>query len=553
MKPPRLTGKALIAARVAAENPATSALLRDVLKASLGLDRLAALPTSARGEWPMTQVPIQARAPRELPHAGLGTHERKVWPRSHEELRAAMAAGRTDPAALAERALGIVTSLARNRVLNVLVASDEARTRREAAASATRHRAGRTLGPLDGIPYLVKDEVDVAGLPTRIGTRCESEAPKPTDATIVARLAQAGAVFAGKTVMTEWGMSPLGQNCHYRMPTNAHHAERVPGGSSSGSAVGVAMGAVPFAIGTDGGGSVRIPAALNGVFSIKPTFGRVSRTGSLSGSVGHVGPIGASPSDLAAFLDAVASEVDPAEPLSTFAAPPPKGGFGSRLGAGVKGLRIGVPESEWADASPEVAERCRAALAALEKEGAQLVQVSMPLAAVAAPLGYITIGCEVFAAKAHFWREARESLADDLRLSFAVLSGLSAAEFGDAQLIRSSLRQETARVLAEVDLIAMPTTVTTAPELSVHDRGKAFADTVAIDAMCRFNFLGNLTGLPAATAPVGVGAHNLPIGLQLIGDAWDEAGVLGALAHLERVGAASVEKPKAALDLLDGV
>lgn len=551
MKPPRLKGGALTAARLAAENPATSAILSDVLKQSLGLDRLAALPTSARGVLNLDITPVRAKsAPRELPSEGLPPAPRKAWPRSHQELVGAYAERSVDPVEVTERSLRALRQLASNRVLNVLVADDEARSRREAREAAERLAAGRARGPLDGVPYLVKDELDVSGLPTRIGTLCEPDAPKAEDSTVVARLSRAGAVFAGKTVMTQWGMSPLGQNPAYKMPTNAHHAERAPGGSSSGSAVGVAMGAVPLAVGTDGGGSVRIPAALNGIYGIKPTFGRVSRAGSLSGTVGHIGPLGASPADLAAFLDAVSSEPDPADPHTLAAPPPPAGGFGARLGAGVKRLKVGVIESEWADASSSVAAACRAALTALEREGAELVKVSLPLAAVAAPIGYLTIGCECLAAHAHHWRERRELISDDLRLSFAVLSGISALDFLDAQHVRATLRLEAARVLSEVDVIALPTTVTTAPPISVHERGKAFADTEAIDAMCRFNFLGNLTGLPAATAPVGVDDDGLPIGLQLIGDAWDEHVILGVLAHLERIGVGAVVKPKAALDLL---
>lgn len=551
MKPPRLKGRALTAARVAAENPATAALLGDVLKKSLGVDRLAALPATARSPLGLDVTPLRGKeAPRELPDDGLAPTVRKTWPRSHEELDAALSSNQIGAVELAERAIRAVRQLGSNRVLSVLVCDDEARTRREASESAARRSRGESLGPLDGIPYLVKDEVDVRGLPTRVGSLCESEVSKDHDATVVARLARAGAVFLGKTVMTEWGLSPLGQNQAFKMPTNAHHAERVPGGSSTGSAVGVAMGLAPFAIGTDGGGSVRIPASLNGVFGIKPTFGRVSRAGSLDGSVGHIGPLGVSPSDLATFLDVVASEPDPADPHTFAALPPPRGGFGARLGAGVKKLRIGVVESEWADAHATVASAGRAALAALEKDGAELVPISIPLASVAAPIGYLTIGCESLAAHAAHYASRRDKMGDDLRLSYAVLSGISATDFLDAQRVRATLRAEVARAFAEVDVLALPTTVTTAPVLSVHDRGKAFADTDAIDAMCRFNFLGNLTGIPAATAPVGVDEDALPIGLQILGDAWDEHIVLGVLAHLERIGAASVPRPKAAHDLL---
>jgi aspartyl-tRNA(Asn)/glutamyl-tRNA(Gln) amidotransferase subunit A len=551
LKPPRLRGRALTAARAAAENGATAALLRDVLKKSLGMDKVASLPAQVRGELPLDAVPVRARPPRAMPPSDLPAPRAKGWPHASDAYRVSYESQKVSPDSVAERSLAAVKALAHNRVLNILAAEDPARTRREAAAATERYRDKRAIGPLDGVPFLLKDELHIGGLPTRIGSRCEPEEPREHDATIVRRLKNAGAVFIAKTVMTEWGMSPLGQNTHFKMPHNAHHAERLPGGSSTGSAVGVALGIAPFAIGTDGGGSIRVPAALNGLFGLKPTFYRVSRNGDgLLGSVGHIGPIASNATDLARFLDAVASEPDPHDPDTSAAAPPPAGGFGARIGAGVRGMRIGVPQAEWAEADETVARRGRDALAALQKEGAELVDVSIPLAAVAAPIGYITIGCESFAGQMDHWNERRDLIADDLRLSYAVLSGLAASEFLDAQRLRAALRLEVARVLRDVDVIALPTTMTPAPELPVADRGQAFADTAAIDAMCRFVFLGNLTGLPAGTAPVGVDQDGLPVGLQIVGDAWAEDVVIGVLAHLERMEVASVPRPKASYDLL---
>jgi aspartyl-tRNA(Asn)/glutamyl-tRNA(Gln) amidotransferase subunit A len=553
LKPPRLIGPALSAIRAAAETGPTAALLKGVLSESLGLDKLRAVPHFQRLALPMSNEPVVARAERSLPDAGLGSLPRAsgadAWPRTSADLRAAYQGGRS-AADVATRSLAFVRRLEANRVHNVVAAESESRTREEGEASERRWRSGAPLGPLDGVPFLVKDELDVEGLATRVGSRCEPTDPAPRDSTVVQRLKRAGAVFAAKTVMTEWGMSPLGQNPHFNMPVNAHHAERLPGGSSSGTAVGVALGVAPLGIGTDGGGSVRIPAALNGLFGIKPTFGRVSRFGSLSGSVGHIGPIATSTAELAHFLDAVSSTPDPLDATTAWARKPPKGGFGARLGAGVKGLRVGVPEAELSVASPEVAASCRAALVALEREGATLVSVSLPLAAVAAPIGYLTIGCEVVATHWHHFVDRRDLMGEDLRLSFAILASVPAHEFLDAQRLRAALRAETAKVLTEVDVLALPTTATTAPKLPVEQRGRPMSDPEAIDAMCRFNFLGNLTGLPAGTAPIGLDPDGLPIGLQIVGDAWDEAVVLGVLAHLERASIAKVPRAKAAMDLL---
>ena len=550
MKPPRLVGPALSAIRAIAETGPTATLLKSILNESLGLDKLRALAVHEREALPMSNEPLVARAEKRLNDAGHAAPKSHGWPRTSAELRAAYASGVTTPEEIGRRSLAFVRRLEANRVHNIVVCEDEAKTRKDAEDALRRHRQKEPLGPLDGVPFLAKDEVDVEGLPTRVGSKCESSDRKTSDSTVVGRLRKAGAVFVAKTVMTEWGMSPLGQNPHFNMPTNAHHAERVPGGSSSGTAVGVALGIAPLGIGTDGGGSVRIPAALNGLYGIKPTFGRVSRTGSLTGSVGHIGPIASSTWELAHFLDAVSSTPDALDPCTAWARRPPQGGFGSRLGAGVKGLKIGLPEAEWSAASPDVAASCRAALVALEREGAEIVPVVLPLARVAAPIGYLTIGCEVVASHWHHFVDRRDLMGEDLRLSFAILGSIPAHEFLDAQRLRAALRLESKRVLEIVDVIALPTTAMTAPPLPVAQRGRPFSDPEAIDAMCRFNFLGNLTGLPGGTAPVGVDGDGLPIGLQIIGDAWDEAIVLGVLAHLERTEIASVVKPKAALDLL---
>ena len=167
---------------------------------------------------------------------------------------------------MAERALQEVERLAGLRPsMNISIAQDRDATLRDADAASARWAAGAPAGPFDGVPFLVKDEFDVAGLPTSLGVRCQPQPLAERDATPVARLRAAGAVFVCKTVLTEWGMSPLGNNVQFAMPHNAHDTTRAAGGSSTGSAVGVALGVAPFATGGDGGGSIRIPAALNGI------------------------------------------------------------------------------------------------------------------------------------------------------------------------------------------------------------------------------------------------------------------------------------------------
>jgi aspartyl-tRNA(Asn)/glutamyl-tRNA(Gln) amidotransferase subunit A len=553
LKPPRLSGSTLAAVRMAAETKGTDAAVREVMKRGLGIDQLFALPEAWRGAIALDTRPIRAREPRRHEaRASLGPLPVRPWPRPASVFADAYRERAITPRRVAERALAEVERLSTLRPsMNISIAQDREATLRDADASTARWAAGKPLGPLDGVPFLVKDEFDVAGLPTSLGVRCQPQPAAERDACVVARLREAGAIFICKTVLTEWGMSPLGNNVNQPMPHNAHDVTRAPGGSSTGTGVGVALGVSPFGVGGDGGGSVRIPAALNGVFGIKPTFGRVSRSGDgFKGTVAHAGPLACSTADLVSFLDAVVSTPDPSDEISAWAPPPPEGGFGASVGAGVRGLRIGVDEAEWRDASEPVAQACRDALRALEREGATLVDISLPIAHYAPKIGYLTIGPESVAAHRREWVDQRELLGDDLRLSFAVLSGFTALEQLDAVRLRSGLRRELCQALCGVDVIALPTTATTAPRYTEDDEKTSFSDPQALEAMVRYTFLCNLTGHPAGTAPVGVDAAGLPIGLQILGDAWDEAMVLGVMAHLERTGAATVKRPPGGIDLL---
>src|SRR5690606_2729025 len=197
------------------------------------------------------------------------------------------------------------------------------------------------------------------------------------------------------------------------------------GGSSTGSGVAVATGLVPFALGADGGGSIRIPAAINGVFGIKPTWGRISRSGdAATGSVSHLGPTARSTVGPCHALE-VMSGHDPKDP-QTFAAPRREGGsFVAALSRGVRGVVIGVPDSEWADASEPVQRAGRAALNALEKEGAVLVPIRLELARYAASIGYIVIGAEARASLRAEWRAHADEMSDDLQVSFSAVEAFT--------------------------------------------------------------------------------------------------------------------------------
>jgi Asp-tRNA(Asn)/Glu-tRNA(Gln) amidotransferase A subunit family amidase len=513
-----------------------------VTRGDLKIDQLPAIAPHLFGEVPLGNGPIGGRPPREVESAELPLPS-PPWSGTSATRTAAYAAGSTDPVAAVRDALVAARGLAARRpsVGPMLDYCDDSALA-EAAASAERWKRGTPRGPLDGIPFLVKEQTSVAGLPVRAGSDLTDARPAARDATCVARLRAAGAVVLGTTPMTELGMTPLGFNPKRTMPRNPHGTGHVAGGSSTGSGVAVATGTVSFALGGDGGGSIRIPSALCGVFGIKPTWGRVSRHGDvLSGTVGHLGPLASSTLDLARSLEIMCG-LDPHDGQTSLAPPLVAGSLTRALARGVRGLRIGVEAGEWSATAPAIAEAGRAALRELEREGAVLVDVRLELARYAAPIGYLAIGLEALAS-CWEWLTHGAAFNPDLAVSHAALSRATAIEAIQAQRLRTGLRLEVARTMEDVDVLALPATVTTAARVTDAEFDGGFIDPRAIDAMCRFNFLGNLTGLPAMSAPIGVDAQSMPIGLQLVGDAWDEATVLAVSAHLERMGVAHVTKP----------
>lgn len=544
----RLTGALLEAVGRLTEIAPVRALVRRGAEDVLGIRALRDLPVAYRGDLPDPTVPRRAREPSRWADAALGSSRPRDEGRlpSTDDYLAAYASGARDPRVVAERATKELVLLARRTPsMNVLAALDRDGAIAAAEVSARRWKEGRPR-PLEGVPFTVKDQHDAIGLPTRFGAR--HEAPiADADATLVARLRAAGAILLGKTVMTEWGISPIGNSPHDTMPRNAHDPGRAAGGSSTGAAVAVALGIGPFASGADAGGSVRLPASFAGVFGIKPTFGRVSRAGeAFSGSMNHLGAIGLTTTDLVHFLDATSRDADPRD-LATV---DHGGSFGARLGDGVRGLRIGIEDREWADCDPSIARRCREALDALVADGAVLVPIRVPLASHAAAIGIATMAAEGSAFAATTPRERHDALALDVRLALKIAHEIPARDYLDVQRLRAGLRHQLAAALRTVHVIALPTVPIAPPKLTDAELGATFSDGALVARLCRFTFLANLAGLPAASAPVGRCGAGLPVGLQIVADAWDEAGLLAVLAHLERSGASRAIRPPRAAELL---
>ncbi|HVY31239.1 MAG TPA: amidase [Polyangiaceae bacterium] len=549
----RISGRTLSALVTAVRHTPARGPLAQLLRADLGIDRARALGPAARDGLPLTTAPLRARREHGRATEELGAPQHLGLPRSAAALQAAYRRGSHDPVQIAERALAAARALSnQSPTLGPLSAYDDESAHAAALESRERFKAGAPLSLLDGVPIAIKEEVNQRGLRARLGTSFIPHDASTQDARAVARLRAAGAVIIGQTPMTEFGLSPLGGNQHRRMPRNPHDRTRLAGGSSTGSAVAVATGVTPVSLGCDGGGSIRIPAALCGVFGLKPTFGRIPAVGmGLQGalSVVHLGPLATSTGELAAFTE-LASGADAGDPISELAPPLAPGELRAALGRGVRGLRIGIDEAEWAAADSELTAPCRDALSLLEKAGAELVPIRVVNAAHAAAIGYLTIGIEAYAAMSELRQRHMDAMGPDVQLFLSGIETFRADDYIDGQRLRQGLRRDVAEALRQVDLLALPTTAKSAPIISEEEARSGFVDPLLLDAMCRYAFLANLTGLPAVSCPVGGDRDGMPLGLQLIGDAWDEACVLQAAAALERLGIARALSSEATIDLL---
>jgi Asp-tRNA(Asn)/Glu-tRNA(Gln) amidotransferase A subunit family amidase len=545
MGTPRLKGATASALRLLSQGPLRGAIWALMAK-SYGITAMSELPPEARRDFDPEERPLQGAPPRRFGTGGLPVPDGRVG--TARRLGAAYAAGATDPVAVLEKIEARVAAGdfgAAHRSPFVALAWE--RAREAAKASRARHQGGQARGPLDGVPIPVKDEHEMVGLPTLGGTVYRRRLATG-DSRCVERLEAAGALVYAKTHTTEWGMSPVGFNAVHSMPRNVYSADHAPGGSSTGAAVAVGLGLAPLAVGSDGGGSIRIPAALNGLFGIKPTFVRVPRTRDIfaGGTVSHIGPLARCTADLVELLVATGIGADPEDPYSAWAQDSlhAAADWRAALSRGVKGCRIGVDAREWRDAHPALAALGQEALKALEREGARLVDVTIPFAAHAPGAGVMVLAGETMGGLLDDQLRSGAEMGEDLQIILNLLRQSDLRLYFAARNTRAALRRFAATALAGVDLLALPTVAAPTPAWPLKDDRVTVIDEDATKALCRYAFFGNLTGLPCGTAPVGLHA-GLPVGLQLVGDAWDEASVLAGLAHIERLGLSDLPAPPA--------
>jgi len=420
---------------------------------------------------------------------------------------------------------------ARPPALRAIVAMDAEDVLKQARISAARYEAGTPLGPLDGVPVAVKDEMDQAPYPTSVGSRVRVARPALADAEIVARLRKAGAILIGKANMHELGLGVTGINPHWGAVRNPYDPARMTGGSSSGPAAAVAAGYCPIALGADAGGSIRIPAAFCGVFGLKPTFGRLSERGvaPLCMTMAHVGPIAACVRDLAIAYALMAGR-DPADPNTGHQPAPTLAALDSSLA----GRRIGVYKPWFEDAAPSVVQACSGMLDAFADAGVEIVEIDLPGLNLLRTVHLITIASEILASQ---WDAdgRRRVYSHDLRLNFALSRYLTGRDYVHAQRLRADLCQHFYQTLTQVDAIATPTIGLTAPQIPQQALTTGLADISLTDNIMRFITAANVTGLPAVTFPAGYDELGLPIGCQLIGRAWTEDVLLRFAAAGERL------------------
>lgn len=435
---------------------------------------------------------------------------------------------------------------ANNPTLNCFITVDETQALAMAKAADERLAQGNAT-PLTGIPLAQKDIFCTDGLKTSCASKMLDNFIAPYNATVIERFNDAGAVILGKTNMDEFAMGSSNENSYYGPVKNPWDLERVPGGSSGGSAAAVAARLAPGATGTDTGGSIRQPAALSGLTGLKPTYGRVSRFGMIAfaSSLDQGGPMALTAEDCALMQNVMAG-FDPKDSTSI---DKPVPDYVATLKDDLNGLTIGLPKEYFTDAlDPDIAEKIQTALKVFESCGATLKEISLPSTALYVPSYYIIAPAECSSNLARYdgirfgyqfenpkdledlYKRSRgEGFGAEVKRrimvgTYALSAGYYDAYYAKAQRIRRMIRDDFANALKDVDVIMGPTTPTTAFKI-----GEKVDDPISMYLSDIYTIGVNLAGLPGMSIPAGF-SQNMPVGLQLIGNYFSEARLLN-LAH----------------------
>ena len=435
----------------------------------------------------------------------------------------------------------------RNPELNAYLALSPERAYAQADRVDAAISRGERLPPLAGVPIAIKDVISTRGVQTTCGSKILETYVPPYDATAIERLEGAGAVLLGKTNCDEFAMGSSTENSAYGPVRNPVALDRVPGGSSGGSAAAVAAGLAVAALGTDTGGSIRQPGACCGIPALMPTYGRVSRYGliAFASSLDRIGPFAGSVGDAAAVMSVIAGH----DANDSTSAPVPVPDYAAELEKPVRGLRIGVPEDYFGKGlDPEVRAKVQAAIARLEELGCRRVALQMPHTDYAIATYYIVATAEASSNLARYdgvryglrvpgatlmemYRNTREQgFGNEVKRrimlgTYALSAGYYDAYYLRAQKVRSLIARDFAEAFQKVDAIITPTAPTPAFRL-----GEKTADPLQMYLADIYTVTGSLAGVPGISVPCGKTAAGLPVGLQIFGPHFSEGRVL-QLAH----------------------
>ena len=438
------------------------------------------------------------------------------------------------------------------KALNAFITLTPETARAKAQAIDRAAHNNETLPPLAGTILAVKDVIVIRDVRTTAGSKILYNYSPPYTATAIERLEAAGVIVIGKTNCDEFAMGSSNENSAYGVVKNPWDTERVPGGSSGGSAVSVAAGMAMAALGTDTGGSIRQPASLSGVVGLKPTYGRVSRYGLIAfgSSLDQIGPFANSVDDVAQILQVMAGRDDADSTSSNLEV----ADYTTALAGEVKGMRVGVPKEYYGEGlDAEVRASIEAAIQKYTEMGAEIVEVSLPHTEYAVPVYYLIATAEASANLARFdgvrygyraeeaytlkemySRTREEGFGTEVKRrimlgTYALSAGYYDAYYGKAQKVRALIEQDFRNAFAHCDMIATPTTPTPAFRL-----GEKTDDPLAMYLSDIYTITANLAGVPGIVLPCGLSSAGLPIGIQLIGRHFDEARLLCAAHNLEQ-------------------
>jgi aspartyl-tRNA(Asn)/glutamyl-tRNA(Gln) amidotransferase subunit A len=420
-----------------------------------------------------------------------------------------------------------------NPLLNAYVTVTGDAAREEARAAEREIGSGTYRGPLHGIPIALKDLYDTKGIRTAAGSKILWDRVPDEDSAVTTLLRAAGAISLGKTNTHEFAYGVTTNNPHFGATRNPWNPDCIPGGSSGGSGAAVAAGMAAMAMGSDTGGSIRIPAALCGTVGLKATHGRVSTAGviPLSWTLDHAGPLTRTVEDAALVLNAIAGY----DPNDAMTVPVPVDDYTRDLAAGVRGLRLGVPRTGFFEAiDPEVARAVEEAIAVYRTLGATVEDMDGTALWNARQAVSDIMLADARHYHAAWLRDRPEEYGEDVRDRLMRRTDMSADEFIAAMRVRAAVTVETARLMTRYDGLLLPTTRIPAPPIAgqtiIIDGQEVFAPNILTSNTNPFN----LPGMPALSLPCGFTAAGLPIGLQVVTRRWDEVTALRIAAAYER-------------------